>query len=164
MTDLQCALLVCENWVQRVDMAWALSKGKSQVVLSKRMAVRYNHFPFAGGTIKTVTEAQYLGVIISTNRLMSQSMKERIQMAHATLTTLQNAKLLFAGVYLYYMKMVYRTPIQSKMDYASFLRPCSTVSYHASLSLPQRLFQYCIGMRVNKSHISLNEGQLITDP
>ena len=49
---------------------------------------------------------------------MSQSIKERIQMAHATLTTLQNGKLLFAGVDLYYMKMVSRTLIQSKMDYA----------------------------------------------
>ena len=84
---------------------------------------------------------------------MSQSMKKRIQMAHATLTTLQKAKLLFAGVHLYYMKMVYRTLIQSKMEYASFLCPCSTVAYHASQSLLQRLFQCCIGMRVGKSKI-----------
>ena len=82
-----------------------------------------------------------------------QSMKERVQMAHATLSTLQNAKLLFPGVDLYYMKMVYRTLIQSKMDYASFLCPCSTVAYHASQSLLQRLFQCCIGMRVSKSQI-----------
>ena len=98
MTDLQCALLICENWAQRVGMTWARSKGKSQVVLSRRTAERYKHFPFAGGTIETVTEAQYFGVIISTNGIMSQSMKERIQMAHATPTTLQNAKLLFAGI------------------------------------------------------------------
>ena len=26
-----------------------------------QMAERYKHFPFAGGTIETVTEAQYLG-------------------------------------------------------------------------------------------------------
>ena len=132
MTDLQCALLVCENWAQRVGMTWALSKGKSQVVLSRRMAERYKHFPFADGTIETVTAAQYLGVIISTKGIMCQSMKERIQMPHATLTSLQNAKLLFAGVDLYYMKLVYRTLIHRKMDYASFLCPCSTVSYHAS--------------------------------
>ena len=74
-------------------------------------------------------------------------------MAHATLTTLQDAKLLFAGVDLHYMKMAYRALIQSKMDYASFLCPCSTVSYHASHSLLQRLFQRCIGMRVSKSQI-----------
>ena len=74
-------------------------------------------------------------------------------MAHATLTTVQNAKLLFAGVDLYYVKIVYRTLIQGKMDYASFLCPCSTVSYHASQNLLQRLFQYCIGMRVSKSQI-----------
>ena len=59
-TDLQCALLVCENWAQRVGMTWVLSKGKNQVVLSRRIAERHNHFPFAGGTIDTVTEAQYL--------------------------------------------------------------------------------------------------------
>ena len=44
-------------------------------------------------------------------------------MAHATLTTLLSAKFLFAAVDLYYMKMVYRTLIQSKMDFASFLIP-----------------------------------------
>ena len=38
MTALQCALLVCKNWAQRVGMTWALSKGKRQVVLSRRMA------------------------------------------------------------------------------------------------------------------------------
>ena len=75
-------------------------------------------------------------------------------MAHAALTTLQNAKLLFAGADLYYMKILYRTLIQSKMDYASFLRPCSSLSYHASQSLLQRLFQCCIGMRFSKSQIS----------
>ena len=74
-------------------------------------------------------------------------------MAHATLTTLQNAKRLFAGVDLYYMKMVYRTLVQSKMDYASFLCPCCTVAYHASQSLLERVFQCCIGMRVSKSQI-----------
>ena len=42
-------------------------------------------------------------------------MKERKYMVHATLPTLQNAKLLFAGVDIYYMKMVYRTLIQRKM-------------------------------------------------
>ena len=84
---------------------------------------------------------------------MSQSMTERVEMAHATLTTLQNAKLLFAGVDLYYMKMVYRTLIQSKMDYASFLCPCSTVAYHTSQGLLQKIFQCCIGMRVSKSQI-----------
>ena len=51
-------------------------------------------------------------------------MKERVQIEHSTLTILQNAKLLFAGVDLYYMKMVYRTLIQSKMEYPSFLCPC----------------------------------------
>ena len=57
MTDLQCELIVCENWAQRVGMTWALSKGKSQVVLSRRMKARYKHFPFAGGVFETVTEA-----------------------------------------------------------------------------------------------------------
>ena len=51
------------------------------------------------------------------------------------------------------MKMVYRTLIQSKMVYASFLCPFSTVSYHAFESLLQRLFQCCIGMRVKNSKI-----------
>lgn len=80
-------------------------------------------------------------------------MKERKYMVHATLPTLQNAKLLFAGVDIYYMKMVYRTLIQRKMDYASFLCPSSTESYHAFESLLQRLFQCCIGLTVQKSQI-----------
>ena len=117
------------------------------------MAVRYKLFLFPGGEIETVTEAGYPGVLTSAIGIMRQSMRERIQMAHATLTTLQSGRLLFAGVDLYYMKMVYRTLIQSKMDYAAFLYPCSTVSYHAFVSLLQRLLQCCIGMRVKTSQI-----------
>ena len=153
MSDLQCALLVCEKWARRVGMNWALSKWKSQFVISRRMAERYKHVPIPGGEIKTVIEARYLGVLMSANGIMRQSIRERIQMAHATLTTLQSAKLLFSGDDFYYIKMVYRTLIQSKLDYVSFLCPCSTVSYHAFESHLQRLFQSCIGMRVKKPEI-----------
>ena len=49
-TDLQFELLVRKNWAHRVGMTWALSKVKSQDVLSRRMAERYKQFPFAGST------------------------------------------------------------------------------------------------------------------
>ena len=117
------------------------------------MAKRYKHFPFAGGVTGPVTKAQYRGVLILASGIMRQSMKERIQMAHATPTTLQSTKLLFAGVDLYYMKIVYCTLIQSKTDCALFLCPYSTVSYHAFESLLQGLFQRCIGMKAKKSQI-----------
>ena len=79
-------------------MRWALSKGKSEVLLPSELALQYKAFPFAGGQITTVTQACYLGVILSANGILESSLKNRIQMSHASLSTLRNAKLIFPGV------------------------------------------------------------------
>ena len=49
--------------------------------------------------------------------------------------------------------MVYRTLIESKMDYASFLCPSSADGLHAFDCLPQRFFQCCLGIRMRQSQI-----------
>ena len=81
--------------------------------------------------ITTVTQARYLGVVLSANGILECSVKNRIQMSHASLSSLRNAKLTFAGVNPSYAKMVYRTLIESKMDYATFLCPSSADALHA---------------------------------
>ena len=74
-------------------------------------------------------------------------------MSHASLSTLRNAKLIFPGVDPSYAKMVYRTLIESKMDYAAFLCPSSADALHAFDCLLQRFFQCCLGIRVRQSQI-----------
>ena len=134
-------------------MRWALSKGKSEVLLPSELALQYKAFPFAGGQITTVTEARYLGVVLSANGIQECSLKNRKQISHAPLSLLRNAKLIFPGVYPSYAKMVYRTHIESKMDYATFLCPSSADALHAFDCLLQRLFQFCLGIRVRQSQI-----------
>ena len=63
MLDLQRALIICERWAEQCGMRWALSKGKSEVLLPSELALQYRAFPFAGGQITTVTQARYLGVV-----------------------------------------------------------------------------------------------------
>ena len=86
---------------------------------------------------------------------MECSLKNRIRMSHASLSTLRNAnaKLIFPGVDPSYEKMVYRTLIDSKMDYATFLFPSRTDALHAFDCLLQRFFQCCLGIRVRQSQI-----------
>ena len=74
-------------------------------------------------------------------------------MSHSSLSTLRNAKLIFPGVDPSFAKMVYRTLIESKMDYATFLCPSSADALHAFDSPLQRFFQCCLGIRVRQSQI-----------
>ena len=134
-------------------MRWALSKGKREVLLPSELALQYKAFPFAGGQITTVTQARYLGVVLSANGILECSLTNRIQMSHASLSTLRNAKLIFPGVDPTYEKMVYHTLIESKMDYATFLCPSSADALHVFDSLMQRFFQCCLGIRVPQSQI-----------
>ena len=134
-------------------MRWALSKGKSEVLLPSELALQYKAFPFARGQITTVTQARYLGVVLSANGILECSHKNRIQMSHASLSTLRNAKLIIPGVGPSYAKMVYRTLTESKMDYATFLCPSSTDALHAFDCLLQRFFHCCLGIRGRQSQI-----------
>ena len=117
------------------------------------LALQYKTFPFAGDQITTVTEARYLGVVLSANGILECSLKNIIQMSHASWRTLRNAKPIFPGVDPSYAKMVYRTLIESKMDYATFLCPPSADALHAFDCLQQRFFQCCLGIRVRQSQI-----------
>ena len=101
-------------------MRWALSKGKSEVLLPSEIALQYKSFPFAAGQIITVTQARYLGVVLSANGILECGLKNRIQMSHASLSKLRNAKLLFPGVDPSYAKMVYQTIIESKWTMPHF--------------------------------------------
>ena len=74
-------------------------------------------------------------------------------MSYASLRTLRNAKLIFRGVDPSYAKMVYRTLIESKLDYATFLGPSSADALHAFDCRLQRFFQCCLGIRVRQSQI-----------
>ena len=115
MHDLQRGLIIWERWALKCGMRWALSKGKSEVLLPPELALQYKTIPFAGvknfgkslaagrvlfagDQIKTFTQARYLGVVLSANGILECSLKNRIQMPHASLSTLHNAKLLFRGV------------------------------------------------------------------
>ena len=153
MLDLQGALIICERWALKWGRRWALSKGKTEVILPSQLALQYKAFPFAGGHITTVTEARYLGVVLSANGILECSLNNRIQMSHASLSTLRNAKLIFPGADPSYAKMVYRTLIESKMDYATFLCPSCADAVHAFDCLLQRFFQCCLGIRVRQSQI-----------
>ena len=130
----------------------AVSVGKTFSVPSE-LALQYKAFPFAGGQITNVTQARYLGVVFSANGILECSLKNRIQMSHASLSTLRNAKLVFPGVDPSYGKMVYRALIERKMDYATFLCPSSTDALHAFDGLLQRFFHCCLGIRGRQSQI-----------
>ena len=97
-----------------------------------------------GGQITTVTQARYLQVVLSANGILECSLKNRIQMSHTLLSTLRNAKLIFPWVDPSYAKMVYRTLIESKMDYATFLCPSSADALLAFDCPLQRFFQCCL--------------------
>ena len=55
MLDLQRALIICERWALKCGMRWALSKGKSEVLLPSEFALQYKSFLFAAGQITIVT-------------------------------------------------------------------------------------------------------------
>ena len=74
-------------------------------------------------------------------------------MSHASLSTLRNAKLIFPRIDPSYAKMVYRTLVDRKMDYATFLCTSSADALHTFDCLPQRFFQCFLGTRVRKSQI-----------
>ena len=131
MLDRQRALIICERWALKCGMRWASSKGKSEVLLPSELALHYKSFPFAGDQITTVNQALYLGVVLSANRILECSLKNRMQMSHASLSTLRNAKLIFLGVDPSYAKMVYRTLIEGKLDYTTSLCPSSADALHA---------------------------------
>ena len=75
-----------------------MSKGKSEVLLPSEISLQYKAFPFAGGQITTVSQARYLGVVLSPNGILECRLKNRIQMPHASLSTMRNAKLILPGV------------------------------------------------------------------
>ena len=153
MFDLQRAMIICERWALKCGMRWALSKGKSEVLLPSEIALQYKAFPFAGGQITTVTQARYLGVVLSANGILGCSLKNRIQMSHASLSKLRNGKLIFPGFDPRYAKMVYRTLLERKIYYATFLCPSSADALHAFDCLLQRFFHCCLGIRVRQSQI-----------
>ena len=86
----------------------------------------------------------YLRVVLSANGILECSLKNRIRMSHASLSTLRNAKLTFPGGDHSYAEMVYCTLIESKMDYATFLCPCITDALLAVDCMLQRFFQCCL--------------------
>ena len=45
MLDLQRALIICERWAQKDGMRWALSNGKSEVLLPSELALQYKSIP-----------------------------------------------------------------------------------------------------------------------
>ena len=92
-------------------------------------------------------------VVLSANGILECSLKNRIQMLHASLSTLRNAKLKFPAAVPSLAKMVYRTLIESKTDYATFLCPSSADAFRAFDGLPQRFFQYLLEIRVRQSQI-----------
>ena len=151
--DLQRALVIYEGWALKCGMRWALSKGKSEGLLPSELALHYKSCPFAGVQITTVTQARHLGVVLSANGILECSLKNRILMSHASLSTLRNDKLIFPGVDPSYAKIVYRTLIESKMDYATFLCPSSADALHSFDCILQRFFQCCLGIRVRQSQI-----------
>ena len=153
MLDLQPSLIICERWAVKCGMRWALSKGKSEVLLPSELALQYKAFPLAWGQITTVTQAGHLGVVLSANGILKCSLNNRIQMSHASLSTVGNAKLIFRGVDPSYAKVVYRTRIESTMDYATFLCPSSADALQAFDCLLQRFFHCCPGIRVRQSQI-----------
>ena len=87
-------------------------------------------------------------MVLSANGILECSLKNRIQISHASLSTLRNAKLVIPGDDPTYAKTVYHTLIASKMDYATFLCPSCADALHAFDCLLQRFFQCCLGIRV----------------
>ena len=92
-------------------------------------------------------------MVLSANGILECSLQNRIQMSHASLSTLRNTELNFPGADPSYTKMVYRTFIERKVDYATFLCPSGADALHAFDCLLQRLFQCCLGIRVRQSQI-----------
>ena len=153
MCDLQAALQLCSTWAQEFGMTWELKKGKSQVLLSSDRARRYPSFAFAGGKIDTVTNARYLGVTITTTEILEESAIKRIQNAHMTWTQLKAAKVLYCGMDAKYALMVFRSLLQSGIDYACFLSPWGQKTTEAYNSLMLRFFGNVLGMRVRVSQL-----------
>ena len=153
MCDLQAALQLCSTWAQEFGMAWALKKGKRQVLLSPDRAWRYPSFAFAGGKIDTLTKARYLGVTISTTEVLEESAIKRIQNAHMTWTQLKEANVVYCGMDGKYALMVFRSLLQSGIDYACFLSPWGQKATEAYNSLMLRFFGNVLGMRVRVSQL-----------
>ena len=151
MLDLQRALIIWERWAERCGMRWALSKGKSEFLLPSELALQYKAFPFPGGQITTVTQARYFGVVFSANGILKCSFKNRIQMQHASLSTLRSAKLIFPRVAPSYARMVYRELLE--VDYAIFLCPSGADAFQVHDCLLQRFFIFCLLIRVRQSQI-----------
>ena len=151
MLDLQCVLIICERWALQCGMRWALSKGKSAFLLPSELALQYKAFPFAGGQITTVTQARYLVVVFSANGILECSFKNRIQMQHASLSTLRSAKLIFPRVAPSYGKMVYLALLE--VDYAIFLCPSGADAFQVHDCLLQRFFIFCLVIRVRQSQV-----------
>ena len=118
-----------------------------------RDQTKYECFEQFFGALTTATQARYLGVVLSANGILECSLMNRIQMSHASLSKLRNEKLIFPGFDPSYAKMVYRTLIESKMDYATFLCPSSADALYAFDCLLQRFFQCRLGIRVRESQI-----------
>ena len=151
MLDPQRAPIICERSALKCGMRWALSKGKSEVLLPSELALQYKAFPFAGGQITTVTEARYLGVVLPANRILECSFKNRIQEQHASLSTLRSAMLIFPEVPPSYAKMMYRTLVE--VDYAIFLCPSGADAFQVYDCLLQRFVIFRVVIRVRQSQI-----------
>ena len=153
MCDLEAALQLCSTWAQEFGMKWALKKGKSQVLLSSDRAWRYPSFAFAGGKIDTATKARYLGVSITTTEVLVESAIKRMQNAHMTWTHLKAAKVVYCGMDANYALMVFRSQLQSGIEYACFLSPWGQKATEAYNSLMLRFFGNVIGMGVRVSQL-----------
>ena len=77
---------------------------------SDRSAFPCSRLYYCGATgPQLVAQAHCLRLVLSANGIMECSLKNRIQMSHASLGTLRNAKLIFPRADPSYAKMVYRT-------------------------------------------------------
>ena len=129
MVDLERFLITCKEWALKYGMKSALSKVKSEILLPSEFASQYIHHPFACGCIKSVTKARNLGVITSTDGTLECNIRNRIQMAHASLSILQNARLPLPGVDPGYARMVYLNLIQNKWTMLHFCVRLELIQY-----------------------------------
>lgn len=123
MWELQQAIQISEQWAIDFGTKCTLARGKSQLLLLQGRAARYKRFQFAEGQIQTVREASYLGVEITSGAALEDTTIKRIQNAHTIWTQLRTARLVCSGIDPKYACMIFRSLVQSGIDYGCFLSP-----------------------------------------
>ena len=153
LCDLQHGLLIYSDWATSYGMKWSLSKEKSQALLNDSRATRFKSFPFAGREIYSVKKAKYLGVMISADGTMEESLTRRMKAAHVTMTSLVRQKMLFPEVDSRFATMLFRSMLQSNIDYACFLHPSGAVQKNACDPLLRRFFPCALGIHMKTSQL-----------